>query len=163
MNTARIQRTVLEMRAAGLTQLIVSAPSSVFYYTGKWVHPGERMLALLIRDSGDAALYANRLFALSSAFSGDLVEYDDTDDCVSVLAQGLGDGVLGIVSPHHRHIEALKDAIEAREDCSKVQPLELPPTRYSSELSSSAKKVIVPSPFSVRVRRSSPRSWRGAP
>ena len=96
MNSARIQRTVQEMRAAGLKQLIVSSPSSIFYYTGKWVHPGERMLALLIRDSGDAVLYANRLFALSSAFSGGLVEYDDTDDCVSVLAQGLGDGVLGI-------------------------------------------------------------------
>ena len=96
MNSARIGRTVREMRAAGLKQLIVSSPSSVFYYTGKWVHPGERMLALLIRDSGDAVLYANRLFALSSAFSGGLVEYDDTDDCVSVLAQGLGDGVLGI-------------------------------------------------------------------
>ena len=96
MNSARIGRTVREMRAAGLKQLIVSSSSSVFYYTGKWVHPGERMLALLIRDSGDAVLYANRLFALSSAFSGGLVEYDDTDDCVSVLAQGLGDGVLGI-------------------------------------------------------------------
>ena len=55
MNSARIGRTVREMRAAGLKQLIVSSPSSVFYYTGKWVHPGERMLALLIRDSGDAA------------------------------------------------------------------------------------------------------------
>ncbi len=96
MNSARIERTVEKMHAAGLSQLIVSSPSSIFYYTGQWVHPGERMVALLIRDSGDAVLYANRLFALSSAFSGDLVEYDDTDDCISVLAQGLGSGVLGI-------------------------------------------------------------------
>ncbi len=96
MNQARIQRTVEQMRAGGLQQLIVSAPSSVFYYTGQWVHPGERMLALLVKDSGDAVLYANRLFALSSAFSKDLVEYDDTDDCVAVLAAGLSDGVLGI-------------------------------------------------------------------
>ncbi len=96
MNQARIQRTVEQMRARGLQQLIVSSPSSVFYYTGQWVHPGERMLALLISDSGDAVLYANRLFALSSSFSKGLVEYDDTDDCVGVLAEGLSGGTLGI-------------------------------------------------------------------
>ena len=96
MNRNRILRTVDQMRAAGMKQLIVSAPSSVFYYTGQWVHPGERMLALLIRDSGDAVLYANRLFALSQVFSDSLTEYDDTDDCVRVLADGLSDGVLGI-------------------------------------------------------------------
>ncbi len=96
MNQSRILRTVEKMRAAGLKQLIVSSPSSVFYYTGQWVHPGERMLALLIRESGDAVLYANRLFALSPAFSEGLVEYDDTDDCVLALAEGLSDGTLGI-------------------------------------------------------------------
>ncbi len=96
INQSRILRTVREMQAAGLKQLIVSAPSSVFYYTGQWVHPGERMLALLIRDNGEAVLFANRLFALSHTFDGPLTEYDDTDDCVSVLADSLSEGSLGI-------------------------------------------------------------------
>ncbi len=96
MNQARILRTVEQMRRAGLGQLIVSAPASVFYYTGRWVHPGERMLALLLRDNGDAVLFANRLFALSGSFEGALTEYDDTDDCAAVLADALGDGILGI-------------------------------------------------------------------
>ncbi len=96
LNQSRIERTVKEMHAAGLRQLIVSSPTSVFYYTGQWVHPGERMLALVIRDSGETLLCANRLFALSHVYSGSLTEYDDTDDCVRVLADSLSDGVLGI-------------------------------------------------------------------
>ncbi len=84
------------MARMGLDQLIVSAPSSVFYYTGLWVHPGERMLALVIGRDASAVLYANRLFALGGTSQVPLVEYDDTDDCVLALSQGLKGPALGI-------------------------------------------------------------------
>ena len=83
------------MAEAGLDQLIVSAPSSIFYYTSLRVQPGERMIALLIDKNGDAALYANRLFALNGR-TEHLIEYDDTDDCVAVLAEGVRGGTIGI-------------------------------------------------------------------
>ena len=67
MNKERIQKVAENMRAEGLEQILVTAPTSVFYLTGKWIAPGERMLALLVRGDGSSRLFANRLFALKGA------------------------------------------------------------------------------------------------
>lgn len=96
MNTARLRRVAENMRAEGLTQILVTAPTSVDYLTGARVSPGERMLALLVKDDGSATLFANRLFALKGAVNVPLVEYDDTDDCVGLLAKALDNGKIGI-------------------------------------------------------------------
>ena len=63
MKQNRLERVIRGMEAMGLEQIIVSAPASVFYLTGTWVRPGERMLALYVHKSGEARLFANRLFA----------------------------------------------------------------------------------------------------
>lgn len=91
-----INRVIENMKTQGLKQIIVSAPASVYYLTGTWVHPGERMLALLVKDSGEMTLYANRLFALKDSVRVPLVEFDDTEDCVAVLAKGVNAGEIGI-------------------------------------------------------------------
>lgn len=96
MNVKRIDKVIENMRAGGLKQILVSAPASVYYLTGSWVEPGERMLALYIADNGDVRLYANRLFALNGAVGVPLTEFDDTDDCIDVLASGMNAGVLGV-------------------------------------------------------------------
>lgn len=96
MNVSRVNRVIENMKACGLEQIIVSAPASVFYLTGTWVHPGERMLALLVKADGSVTLYANRLFALKGNVDVPLVEFDDTEDCVGVLAKGVDAGVIGI-------------------------------------------------------------------
>ncbi len=92
----RLERVIENMRRASLEQLLISAPASVFYLTGKWIHPGERMLALYLRADGSIKLFANRLFALGGNVSVPLVEYDDTDDCVRLLADHLLPGKIGI-------------------------------------------------------------------
>ena len=92
----RLARVIENMQRASLSQLLVSAPASVYYLTGKWIHPGERMLALLIRADGSIRLFANKLFALSGTVSMPLTEYDDTDDCVKILAEYLLPGTVGI-------------------------------------------------------------------
>lgn len=96
MNQSRIDRVAANMVREGLEQIIVSAPASVFYLTGAWVAPGERMLALLVKSDGSLTLYANRLFALKGNVDVPLVEFDDIDDCVAVLAQGVAAGKIGI-------------------------------------------------------------------
>lgn len=92
----RLAHVIENMQRASLSQLLVSAPASVYYLTGKWIHPGERMLALLIRADGSIRLFANKLFALSGTVSMPLTEYDDTDDCVKILAEYLLPGTVGI-------------------------------------------------------------------
>ena len=92
----RVARVIENMVREGLSQIVVTAPASVYYLTGTWVSPGERMLALLVKDDGTAVLYANRLFALSGTEGLNLVEFDDTDDSVAVLADAVKPGKLGI-------------------------------------------------------------------
>lgn len=96
MNNDRLNRVVENMKAEGLKQIIVSAPASVFYLTGSWIGPGERMLALVVRDDGTMILHGNRLFALNGNVRVPLVEHDDTDDCIAVLSRDIHPGKLGI-------------------------------------------------------------------
>ena len=65
MNQSRLDRVAANMDAQGLSQIIVSSTASVYYLTGFWVEPMERMLALLIRADGRCTLFANELFGLS--------------------------------------------------------------------------------------------------
>ncbi len=96
MNQSRIDRVAANMAREGLSQILVTAPASVFYLTGTWVSPGERMLALLVKGDGSAVLYANRLFALSESVDFPLVEFDDTEDPIAMLASAVSEGELGI-------------------------------------------------------------------
>ena len=96
MEKQRIDRVIARMKEMGLRQTMISASASLFYLTGKWIYPGERMVALYLNDQGDIRLYANRLFALNGAVDVPLTEYDDTDDCVKLLADGLLPGKIGI-------------------------------------------------------------------
>ena len=118
MKQNRVDRVAQAMRALEIPQLVVSAPASLFYLTGRWIEPGERMVALLLKDDGSSTLYANRLFALSGNVDAHLVEYDDTEDCVRVLAEALRPGRVGIdkVWPSHFTIRLM----EARDDIRPV-------------------------------------------
>lgn len=96
MNQSRLARVLAGMEQMGLEQILVSAPESIYYLTGTWIQPGERMLALYLSKDGDAALYANRLFALNEQAGAPLVEFDDTDDSIALLAAALRPGKIGV-------------------------------------------------------------------
>lgn len=97
MKNRRIERVAENMRRQGLPQILVSDPSSIYYLTGFMQHPGERLFALLLNDTGRAVLYANRLFAADpSKLPVKLIEYGDTDDSAAILADGISGGVLGV-------------------------------------------------------------------
>jgi Xaa-Pro dipeptidase len=118
MNKSRIQRVIKNMDAMGLSCILVSAPHSVYYLTGRFINPGERMLALMINTSGDVRLFANRLFAQAPSADLPITEFDDTDDSVAVLAEYLPSGRLGIDKfwPSHFTIRLM----QARPDITPV-------------------------------------------
>ena len=125
MNIERINRVIENMRACGLKQIIVCAPASVYYLSGAWCEPFERMLALLVRDDGTLKLYGNRLFALRGVTDIPLVEYEDTDDCVAVLAPDVWPGAIGIDKTWPSHF--LIRLMEMRPDVTPVlgsQPID---------------------------------------
>lgn len=96
MNGKRLARVIRNMEEAGLSCILVSATHSVYYLTGLFIHPGERMLALMVKSNGEARLFANRLFALAPQENLPITEFDDTEDCVGVLASFLPAGQIGI-------------------------------------------------------------------
>lgn len=96
MNASRISRVIENMNACGLDQILVTATPSVYYLTGKWISPGERMLALYLNAHGDVRLFANRLFALNGNTDAPLAEFDDTDDPIALLAAQLHPGKIGV-------------------------------------------------------------------
>lgn len=96
MNKDRILRIAALMREQELPQIIVSSTASVFYLTGYWVEPHERMLALLIDVDGNATLFGNTMFALPESKELPTVLHTDQDDPVKDLAAALRPGKVGI-------------------------------------------------------------------
>ncbi|HMM19364.1 MAG TPA: Xaa-Pro peptidase family protein [Selenomonadales bacterium] len=87
MNDARINKVLQSMAEKNIPQMIISDPSSVFYATGKWIQPGERMLALYLSLDGNHKLFLNKLFHVPEDLGVEKVWFDDTDDSVKLFAQ----------------------------------------------------------------------------
>lgn len=79
------------MEESKISQLIVSDPASIFYLTGKWIHPGERMLALYISLEGDHKLFINELFPIGD-IGVEKVWFNDREDPVKKLSEVVRSG-----------------------------------------------------------------------
>ena len=62
MDAIKLNAILKSMEEQNLPQMIISDPPSIFYLTGKWIHPGERMLALYLNVNGNHKLVINKLF-----------------------------------------------------------------------------------------------------
>ncbi len=96
MDTSRLARVRSEMEKEGLSQLIVSAPPSLYYLCGITTHPMERLLALYIGKEGTPVLFANELFALPDIAGVETVLHKDGDDAVQAIADTVQPGEIGI-------------------------------------------------------------------
>ena len=96
MYQARIYRVLQAMKAMGLEQMIVSDPDSIWYLTGYYVYPFERLFALYLRADGAHKLFLNRMFPVPQA-PWEQVWFSDTDDYLAILAQNVdADKPMGI-------------------------------------------------------------------
>lgn len=96
MNRERIQKVISNMKHEKLSCILVSDPISIFYLTGRMIHAGERMLALSILEDGRLELFVNRLFPQEPEAGLSIIAFDDTDDCIALLADTLPAGKIGI-------------------------------------------------------------------
>lgn len=83
----RLKRILEIMEKRKLPQMIVSDPSAIFYLTGKWIFPGERMLALYITLNGDNKLFINELFPIREDLGLEIVWYNDVQNPVDILVK----------------------------------------------------------------------------
>ena len=95
MKASRLDRVMKGMQKMGLDQALVTATESVYYLTGQWIAPGERLLALLIDPKG-VKLFVNHMFQVPKVEGLELVEFDDADDSVASLASRVSSGRLGV-------------------------------------------------------------------
>lgn len=97
MKNDRVSRVLDMMREEKVPQMLVSDPAAIFYLTGKWIHPGERLLALYLNMDGNHKLFINELFPVYEDLGVEKVWFNDTDDGVALIAEKVEkDKVMGI-------------------------------------------------------------------
>ena len=87
MDAIKLNAILKSMEGHDVPQMIISDPPSIFYLTGKWIHPGERMLALYLNVNGNHKLVINKLFPQEKDLGVELVWYDDIEDAVEILSK----------------------------------------------------------------------------
>lgn len=85
MKETRIQNVLEAMEKQGLNQIIVTSAPSIFYLTGKWISPGERMIALYLNTNGSHKFIVNKLFPIYEDLGVDILWYSDIEDPINLL------------------------------------------------------------------------------
>lgn len=97
MKNSRVNKLIRGMEQEGLSQIIITSPASIFYLTGKWIHPGERMLTLYLNKSGDHKMIINKLFPVYEDLGVEMIWYEDTENPIDKLMKFINKNeVLGI-------------------------------------------------------------------
>lgn len=82
----RLNKIINMMEKKRLSQMIVSDTNTIFYLTGKWFYPGERMLLLYININGNNKLFVNDLFSVNDNLGVEIIRFNDNQEPVSILA-----------------------------------------------------------------------------
>lgn len=86
MDSCKLNNILSAMKAQGVPQLIISDPAVIFYLTGAWILPGERLLALYLNQQGGHKLLVNDLFRQTRDLGVEIVYYNDIEDGVKILS-----------------------------------------------------------------------------
>lgn len=95
IHVQRIERVQEEMARAGMEQLIVSDPASLWYLTGETLDPGERLTVLIIDRGGSLRWVKNALFTLASE-DIPVLSFQDGEDGIRTVAEDMMPGVIGV-------------------------------------------------------------------
>lgn len=97
MKDLRVKNVLAQMEKNRLSQIIVTSPESIFYLTGKMIHPGERFIALYLDLKGNHRFIVNKLFPIYEDLGVEIVWYDDIENPIDRLAKIVKSGeVLGV-------------------------------------------------------------------
>jgi len=87
MDIGKLNRILDAMKEQNMSQMIISDPATIFYLTGKWIHPGERLLALYLNVNGKHKLMINELFPQEKDLGVEMVWYNDIHDGVKMMTE----------------------------------------------------------------------------
>lgn len=87
MKQERLNKVLKEMENKNTPQILISDSAAIFYLTGKWIHVGERMLALYISVKGNHKLFINELFPVYEDLGVEKIWFNDTQDPVEIVSR----------------------------------------------------------------------------
>ncbi|WP_083516825.1 M24 family metallopeptidase [Alicyclobacillus shizuokensis] len=102
------------MQEQGVETAVVASVPSIYYLTGVWVEPGERVHALILRADGDPVWVAAEMFKQEIEGSGVEMHYfQDGDNPYERLAEVIGSGKNLVVDGEWptRHLLGLASAL----------------------------------------------------
>lgn len=86
MDKQKLSAILGAMERENIPQIIISDPAVIFYLTGAWIHPGERLLALYLNKKGNHTLLVNDLFRQTRDLGVEIQYYNDIQDGVELLS-----------------------------------------------------------------------------
>lgn len=92
MRIDRLNKIVAGMKEAGVDQMVISDPSTIFYLCDRFVSPGLRLLVLLVGADGSVTFLINTLQTDYADLGDDVVWYADTQDPIQLLAEKIKEG-----------------------------------------------------------------------
>jgi Xaa-Pro dipeptidase len=88
MYQKRIARVMEELKKLGLEQMIISDPDSIWYLTGYYVFPHERLFVLYLSSDGNHKFFLNKLFPVPET-DFEQIWFSDTDNYLDMLAKNV--------------------------------------------------------------------------
>lgn len=95
MDELRLNRVRNNMEEEGLEQILVTSTASVYYLTGQWVEPHERMIAVYV-TMDECVVFGNEIFGLPAIEGAELILHTDSDSPVQALSRRVRPGRIGI-------------------------------------------------------------------
>lgn len=87
MKENRVSRVLKKMKEDNIPQFLVSDPLSIFYLTGYFLNPGERLFALYLNVNGNHKLFVNALFPIEEDLGVEKVIFTDTDNSIEIVSK----------------------------------------------------------------------------
>lgn len=92
MYEERLKKIIENMKKHGISQMVVTSTPNIYYLTGVWIDPGERLYALYINEDGSTKFILNELFISSPGIENlNVTTYSDNDDPIDILSKLVDD------------------------------------------------------------------------
>lgn len=97
MKNDRVAKVLEKMRELQLSQFLICDPLSIYYLTGKYLHPGERFYALYLNQNGKHLIFINELFTVPEELGIEKVWYNDVKPVMEMAAERMDQtAILGV-------------------------------------------------------------------
>lgn len=89
MKQNRLDAVLNNLEAMGLSQILITDPLSIFYLTGRMIHPLERFYALYLNRKGGHRIFINQLETVPEDLGVEKVRFTDTDPYMDLVAKAV--------------------------------------------------------------------------